>query len=351
MSRILVIGGFGFYGQRVVEDLRARGHSVLASARALAGREGLELELQDPEAYAKLGEFELVVNASDSVGAPPDALAKQVLEFGGTWIEMSAHEPTVERLLELDVGPHPLGSLIIGAGLFPGLSTVLARAVVEAHPGSQELELGVRLSPLSGAGPGNCALMSESLYLRASRYEDGALRRSLTAIGARAELEFSDGVARAANVTLPDTILLRRATKVPTITTYLSVSPAWLQRNFTLMAWLCALTRPLRRPLTWLLTRALCALRVERLRETTTRVELVAIVNRGGPDEARRELCFDDGQGATALGAGAAVEAWLRRDQRRRPYGVFGLAELFTLAELSRYFEPPAGRTVSRPSL
>ena len=338
MSRILVIGGFGFYGTKVVERLRSRGHSVVASSRALEGREGLELDLADPEVYAKLSEFDAIVNASDSVNAPPDALARQVLEFGGTWVELGAHAPTVARLLALDVGPHPLGTLIVGAGVFPGFSSVLARKVAGGDASS--VELGVRFSPLSGAGPGNCALMAESLFIRAKRYEDGKLRSSLTAVGKGASLPFDSGEAPGQSVTLPDIHLIGRVTEARTIGTYLSVDPGYLRFMFRVAAWVSLVLRPLRRLLVPLQAWMLTQLRAKRLRETKTSVELVAVANRGTEHERRASLSFEDGHDATARGAAAVVEAWLRRGESRRPFGVFGVAELFELPELQLYARP-----------
>ena len=71
-------------------------------------------------------------------------------------------------------------------------------------------ELGVSISPFSGAGRGNCALMAESLFIRASRYREGKLRRSLAAVGGRARLPFADG--ESVSVPMPDggTVFVKR---------------------------------------------------------------------------------------------------------------------------------------------
>jgi len=347
MSRILVVGGFGFYGSKVVDALRGRGHNVVPSSRELAGREGLRFELGDPDSYPALIDFDLVVNASDSVGASPLAAARYVLDNGGTWMEMGAHGPTVERMLRLPTGAHPIGTVIVGVGVFPGLSTVLARDVAGRGPGCERIELGVRLSPLSGAGPGNCALMAESLFIPASAYEGGRPRERRVAVGPSVKLRFADGEHEAALVTLPDTSLIWRATEdaeVAEVATYFSLRPGWLRINFVILAWVAWLLRFARRPLVWLVTKQMVVVRAWLLREVETRLELVAVADRGLDSERSESLAFEDGQGATALGVCAAAEAWLRRDDRRRPLGVHGVGEVFELDELKRYLEPGGPR-------
>ncbi|MCA9698379.1 MAG: NAD-dependent epimerase/dehydratase family protein, partial [Myxococcales bacterium] len=72
MSKILVIGGFGFYGSKVAEALQARGHEVLRASRR-PRPDATVFDLASPDSYVAIGEVDLVVNCSDSVNAPPDA--------------------------------------------------------------------------------------------------------------------------------------------------------------------------------------------------------------------------------------------------------------------------------------
>jgi short subunit dehydrogenase-like uncharacterized protein len=336
MSRILVIGGFGFYGSKVVASLRARGHEVVIGARRPEGRaDAVSVDLAAPETFAAFAGFDAIVNCSDSVNAPPDAAVRHVLTTGGAWMEMGAHLESTERLLELAAGRTCVGTAVIGVGVFPGLSTALARAVaMQGGGGCETIELGIRLSPLSGAGRANCALMAESLFVPATRYENGALMHASTALGARAVLDYAGQRATSVNVALPDTLLIRRSTGVPTVITYFALVPAWLRFNFSALAWMCRLLRVLKRPLAWLVTWQMIFLRGWLLRNVETRLQLLAVADRGTARERSRELSFADGQQATAAGTVAAVEAWIARDPEQRPVGVFGVGELFELDEL-----------------
>ena len=100
MSRVLVIGGYGFYGSKVAATLRARGHEVSIGARRPQGRaDAVRVDLAAPETFAALAGFDAIVNCSDSVNAPPDAAVSHVLQNGGAWMEMGAHARGSERLL------------------------------------------------------------------------------------------------------------------------------------------------------------------------------------------------------------------------------------------------------------
>jgi hypothetical protein len=336
MSRILVIGGFGFYGGKVVATLRARGHDVLSGARRPHERaDDVQVDLAVPETFAAFAGFDAIVNCSDSVNAPPDAAIQHVLAHGGAWLEMGAYVESTERLLGLGAGRTCVGTAVIGVGVFPGLSTALARAVArQAEGGCETIELGIRFSPLSGAGRANCALMAESLFVPATRFEKGALVRATTALGASVVLVYAGQPATSVNVALPDTVLIQRATRAPAVVTYFALVPGWLRFNFSALAWMCRLLRVFKRPLAWLVTWQMIVLRGWLLRNVESRLQLLAVADRGTARERSRELSFVDGQQATAAGTVAAVEAWLARDPEQRPVGVFGVGELFELDEL-----------------
>ena len=336
MSRVLVIGGYGFYGSKVTATLRARGHEVMVGARRPQGRaDAVAVDLGSPETFAAFAGFDAIVNCSDSVNAPPDAAVSHVLASGGAWMEMGAHAENSDRLVKLASGRACVGTAVIGVGVFPGLSTALARSVAQQGGGGCEtIELGIRFSPLSGAGRANCALMAESLFVPATRFEGGSLVHASTAIGKTAVLTFAGKPAAAVNVALPDTVLIQRATGAPVVVSYFALVPGWLRFNFSALAWMCRLLRFAKRPLAWLVTWQMVVLRAWLLRNVESSVQLMAIADRGTPRERSRELSFADGQQATAAGTVAAVEAWLARPADRRPAGVFGVAEMFEIDEL-----------------
>lgn len=345
MSRILVIGGKGFYGAKVVAQLATAHDVVIGSRRPSASAGELELDLLRPETFAALADVELIVNCSDSVNAAPDAAIAHVLTHGGTWLEMGADPGVIERLLELEHGEPgraAKGTVILGVGVFPGISTVLARAVAELAPACQTIELGIRLSPLSGAGRGNCALMAESLFTPAFRWEQGQRIQSRTAWGPRVTLPYDGVPAVSINLALPDTALIQRATGAPTVVGHFALVPGWLRFNFGALAWFAALLRFMKRPLAWMLELQMALLRAWLLRGVQSRVQLVAVADRNTSSERAGSISFEDGQQATAQGVAAAVDAWVHESEHR--LGVFGVANYFTLAQITTGLERCGGR-------
>lgn len=349
MARILVIGGFGFYGSKVAE-LLARDHEVRIGSRRAGQAGAIEIDLARPENFANFAGFDLLVNCSDSVNAAPDAAILHTLAHGGTWLEMGADAPSTERLLGLSPPTPCKGTAVIGVGVFPGISSVLARAVVERRPECSTIELGIRLSPLSGAGRANCALMAASMFVPAVYYRGGERIEAATAVGPSVDLPYLIGdelrPARSGIVALPDTALLRASCSVPDAAVHFALVPGWLRFNFGLLARFARWFRFARRPLSWLIEWQMIVLRAWLLRGVESRVEMVAIADRGTPSERACALSFVDGQTSTALGVAAAVHAWVHEPEHRA--GLFGVANYFSFDQLLAGLEHLDGRPAMR---
>lgn len=322
--KVLVVGGAGYYGGRVVAALAALDGVEVA----IGGRRGpVRIDLGDASTFEALAGFEVVVDVADTTRhAPDDAIAATVAR-GGVWLETSADAPTVDRLLGLPLdGP---GAAVIGLGIFPGVSTALAAAVADG--GAERVELGVRLSPFSGAGRGNCALMTEMLASPGARVVDGR-REGRPAVGEARRLAFESGAHVGVEVWLADLGLIHRATGAAAVSTVLAIRPGWLRHSFRLGAALIARAGPLRRPLLALTEWSLILGRAVLFRRVSSPVELVAVA-----DEHSRRISVEDGQRAMAEGVAAAVV--LLRDGRRPPPGVSTAPEAFGAEPLLAAFE------------
>jgi hypothetical protein len=318
MSRVLVIGGRGFYGARVVAELEAIGVDADAASRSA----GVRIDLNDSSTFKVMEGYDLVVNASDSVGAPPESVMSWCLARRIPFFDMGADAPTVERLLQLDTGE---GVAVIGVGVFPGLSTALA--CTAAGQRARRVELGVRLSPLSGAGRANCALMAQMLAAPGVRYEGGRRVETAAVSGAIAVDYEGTGSAPSVGVGLPDVALIHRQTGAPEVGCYMALIPGFLAFNFRLLAGLIRLSGPLKPLLLKLTEWQLVLLRAVLLRGVKTGVQLTAIADRGTEHERIRQLSFADGHRATAIGVAAAVSLFLERPSPPPP-GVYTVAGL-----------------------
>ena len=242
--RIGVIGGGGHFGRRVVSALEEC-HDVdvvVASRRS----ETLPLDLTKPETFEHLVGFDAIINCADSVGAPSDALMRFVLERGLTLFDMGADDDMTARQMKIQVSD-PQGHVVLGVGLFPGLSTCLAFETAQDE-NVERLDLGIRLSPLSGSGDANVDLMTGVL----SRRQPGGFL----------EIPFY-GCGRQSGVgmTLPDAWLLRSMMKSDKVHTWMAFSPSVMRFNFALLAWFVPRLGPVKGVALWFLRWQLWLLR------------------------------------------------------------------------------------------
>jgi len=326
---VLVLGGRGYFGSRVVHVLGLC-NDVEVGVASRRGDAPERVDLNDPSTFAVFDDFDVVVNCADTIGASPLPAARHVLEHGGVWMDMGAEAATAQQLLELEA-VEPRGHVVVGVGIFPGMLTMLGKHVAELVGPCERIDLGVRLSTLSGAGPGNVRLMVEMLDQPGFDFHEGK-RRERPALGPVTPLPYPEtGLAPSSAITMPDTALVRRVTTAPSVATHLSVVPGWMRPGLALTQWLLDHAGPLR-GLVLLMTRwSLLVMRAVLLRAIGTRVQLTAVANRGRPDETARGLDFDDGRDGNAVGVTAAVLLW--RDVDPPPPGVYPAAALFGLDE------------------
>ena len=332
-KRVLVLGGRGYYGAQVVALLQGLPSVDVTVGSRRSTLPSERVDLSDPETFATMEGYDLIVNCSDTVTAPPDDAIRYCLEHGLAFFEMGADGPTMERLLACTV-PSPLGTVVLGVGIFPGLSTLLACEMVRRNPAAQKVDLAIRISPFSGAGRGNCALMTESLDTPAYYVEAGQ-RREESTVGASLSVSFLESGEQPANrLSLPDTALIHRATGLPSVSAYFSVAPSWLRHNFRFLAGIIRWAGPFRAFFLWLLRWQLIALRTIFCRKVHSPVELTVLTDRGTPQERSGKITVANGQLGTALGVAAAVSLW-GRTERPAP-GCVTVADVFEWDEMIR---------------
>ncbi|UJR78306.1 Hypothetical protein I5071_3330 [Sandaracinus amylolyticus] len=315
-----MIGGHGFLGSRAVRALRnAKGVEVVS-----AGRSGeLVVDLHRPETFAALEGASVVVNASSSHLAPPDALADFCLARGLVLLEASSDRVVVERLLDAYRGRDAHGALVLGAGIFTGISNALAAHASREVGGATSIEIGVTSSPFSGAGGGTIDLMADAVATTTRVVRRGA-RVDAPPIAPGPSMQFVEGERATVHVAFAEPVMVHASTGADDVAMYMAPSPSWLRRAFLALpiglvrsrlfgAFFRAYFRFLRRVL---------------LRSVATRVGLVARARR-----ERREhvamLSFDDGFDAGGVAIAATALVLARRGGRVA--GTFLVDELVPL--------------------
>lgn len=308
----LVIGGRGHFGSEVVRALRTAGHRVESAGRRVGGP-GVRVDLNAPDTFAAMDAFEVVVNASDSLTAPPDQAIEHCLAQGKTFVECSADAETVERLIHAHRGPSATrGRLLLGAGLFPGVSNVLAASALPSDAAANTVELAAQSSPFAGGGRGMCRLMVTALAHNAVTFAQNQ-RTEYAPASPGPRLRFGGEERRTMRVDFAETAMLHASTGALNVATYFSPAPALLITPMTVLARSSLLKLGFVR---WAMLVSLILLRAWLLRRLPTAVALSAVVDRVGSRRAQgvfRTVRVNDGVLAGACATTALIEAIVAR--------------------------------------
>lgn len=146
---VLIIGARGVLGALTADAFREAGWNVRSAARR-AGHGQIELDLDSSESIATvLKENELVVN---TVPHPRLLAEHAVLERGGMLINTSALPAAASRSLRAIAGG-ARGTVLMNAGLAPGVTNVVAADLLHHYPTAEELEIVFTFSGDAHRGP------------------------------------------------------------------------------------------------------------------------------------------------------------------------------------------------------
>ncbi len=300
MARIVVVGGSGYLGSRVAAALGRAALDVQSASR----RGPVVVDSARPESFTALAPFDVVVDLTDTVTSPPDALIAWCLAEGKTVVEATSDAPCVERLAAAH--RETKGRLVLGGGVFTGLSNLLARDVADRVGSPEQVTLGISSSPFSGAGAGTVALMVAAMAVPAVRYVDGR-RVEVPGVTSGEAVDFGGTRRPSVRMSLAEPSMLAASTGARGVDVFFAPRPALLAPAFTaLPSWLVRLG--------WyraLLGASFAFLRRVLLRGRASPVELTVTARRGGV-EASRWLRAPDGMEAGGVALAAMVEAIAR---------------------------------------
>lgn len=150
-GRVLVLGGQGVLGTAIAAAFGAAGWtSIRAGRRPDRGADFRPVDLDQPDTLERAADgIDLIVST-----VPDERLVaeRHVLSRGGVLINVSAMRASaVERLRR--VPGEPRGTVLMNAGVAPGLTNLLAADLLAGHPEADEVELVFTVSAKSAVGP------------------------------------------------------------------------------------------------------------------------------------------------------------------------------------------------------
>ena len=324
--KVLVVGGKGFYGQKVVKALSLLSNVSIHIAGRSVIHPHIRLDLCDENSFHHAQGFDVVINASDSFEAPPQRFMKYCLTTGTDYFDMGAIDRSTQSLLNVSTDELK-GCGIVGVGIFPGISTLLAHSLCKEQHSIKSLELAIRLSPLSGAGAGNCNLMTKMLTIPSYAIVDHKVVHDRP-VGKAKTFTFPNvGVHVANQVSLADTALLHHSTTASNIATYLAIKPSFLRYNFSLLSLVYEYMGPFKKLYLWSIYQSLRLIRSVLFKSKSTSIQFSVVANRGQDDELCKYLTVEDGQMATAFAVAVTLSLW--QEKTKMMPGVYGFSEVF----------------------
>jgi NAD(P)-dependent dehydrogenase (short-subunit alcohol dehydrogenase family) len=153
--RVLVIGARGALGALVADAFRRRGWAVRGSSRdPVPPPDFQHVDLTDPATLAPaLDGVDLVIT---TVPDPALAAERHVLKHGGTLLNLSAEPATALQSLRRQAGP-PEGTVVMNAGLAPGVTNLLAAELRSENPDADEVELVFTVTAQGTGGAASAA--------------------------------------------------------------------------------------------------------------------------------------------------------------------------------------------------
>lgn len=185
---VLIIGAQGVLGSTLARCFEGRGWVVLRGGRRLeeeAASRLVDLDRPDTVRDAISG-ADLVVDVVPHPGLVPE---RMVLRTGGRLIDVSARPFADGLALRAEVC-NPRGLVVLNAGRTPGISSLVAAHLLNAHPEADEIEIAFSFSA-AGAG-GRAAAKFAHRNLTAKRRHRTGLLPFPRPVGPHRCLEFAE---------------------------------------------------------------------------------------------------------------------------------------------------------------
>lgn len=246
---ILVAGGYGVVGGRIAAVLApdypnrvvvaGRNHErANATAAAIGhGVRGRVLDVTEPSSIAAgLGDIALVVSCIDQ---PQRHLLHAAIERGLRYTDIAPHLTELGRdaaYEELDTAAQARGArILLGAGLVPGISNVIVRAVANSLGGADTIETSLLLSAGDATGPASFDYFLEELTMPFDVHVDDA-DRPARAFSQPRLVDFPAPLGPRPAYLFPfsDQVLYPRTMGARTALSRLALDPSWLPRLLAL---------------------------------------------------------------------------------------------------------------------
>jgi saccharopine dehydrogenase-like NADP-dependent oxidoreductase len=250
-NAILIVGGYGVVGRRIAFalDQLYPGRVIIAGrhlerATKTASTIGSDIRARaidvtdHASVSAAVASTAVVVSCIDQPGR---LLLKAALARGLAYTDVTPHLTELGRgqaYRELDALAKRSGSrVILGGGIAPGISNVIARTLADSLGGADKIETALLLGAGDISGPASFDYFLQELAMAFNVYVEGKDIPS-RALSAPSLVEFPDPIGTRLAYLFPfsDQVLYPDTMGVKTAVTRLALDPDWLARGLSFVA-------------------------------------------------------------------------------------------------------------------
>jgi hypothetical protein len=310
LKRVLIVGA-GYLGRRVFEWVR-RSSNIQVEMTNRNSQAAGRVDFLQRHTFPTMTAFDVVVDCAEADCQARVEAAQYCLENKIDFIEPSSDSQVTHEFIAKFQQPVSDARILLGVGLFPGLSTLTAADAVKGQHGS--VEVGVRLNPVSGAGRSTAKLMA-ALMLRDAKVYTNGQPQYIPAMTEAPRVIFPSGMCDALYVDLPDSEVIARLFNLARSSTVISFVPSGFTKTVAKLAQITHRMGAKEKQL----VKALIALsgtlfRTYLLGSRPTRVEITASAHVNAENGTHASMvAVSDGMNAAALAIATALEIeWAR---------------------------------------
>ena len=341
--KILVVGGAGHIGRRMVSSLESNSQfeATVGGRNPQRYKNGVLICVDQPDTFPVVDSFDAVINCTDTFRLNPVPLFEYCIRHQKLYVETTADTETYIKLFDaFDALPvdQRLGTAILGMGIFPGLSNIVAGDAIRALENCHTIDVHLSWSVISGAGAGTCEVMVQSLARPIKHARDGQIVDAAP-VGKPQAVDVFDGLKSGFELGLPESYLLFKSQHVPNTSVIISTRPAGPGFLIRCVHWMTGIGIFRPKAIQFVLRHLFRLIRVRLLSNRSTSLQIVAVArsNNNECNSITRRIGCDDAFQAAADVALCCLNLF-NKNPTPAP-GIYTADQLFTLEQFHSELE------------